>query len=189
MAEEYFWAEVCCYEPRENIWSVVYTKKWQKDFQVEGKKWKLMELMGNKINILDIFSWEFPWDQQRGRAWTHLHHSWRAPLIQHLCTLPLIISCFSFIIGCCLIFPPKWPRSNCSLACVNKKSRPVILHVLEQHAWDCGNSNLVCVWRVVASHDKTKADSGKMKKIAQIAPIPLSVFEATAGTDKRLRNL
>lgn len=168
MSEEHFWAEVCCYEPRENIWSAVYTKKWQKRFSGWREKWKLLELMGSKINILAIFSWQFSWDQQRQRARTHLHHSWRATLIQHIFTLPLIISCFSFIIGSCLILSPKWQRSNCSLACVNR-SRPGI-HVLEQHAWGCGNSSLVHVWRVVSSLSaitKQKQTQGKWKELPE----------------------
>lgn len=146
------WKCLCCCEPRENIWPSVYTKKWQKTFSGwRGKKWNLMGLMGNKINISGTFPWEFSRDQWRWGQRTHLHRCYRASLIQHIFTALLVISCFPFIIRLCLISPPwKWQQSNCSLASVNKKSKPSILHVFEQRARVCGNSNLAKVWWVVS---------------------------------------
>lgn len=85
--------------------------------------------------------------------------------------LYIIINYFMFFFHDWLLpnpFPPKWQRSNYSLACVNKKSRPGILHVLEQRACGCGHSHLARVWRVVSSLSaitKQKQAQGKWKEL------------------------
>lgn len=137
------WKCLCCYEPREHIWPAVYIQKWQKRFSGRGEKWKLIELMGNKINIFSPP--ESSHEISRGEEREHISISYQ--LIWHIFTEPLVPSSFSFIIG---IITPKWQRANCSLACVHQKSRPGVLHVLEQCARSCGCSNFDCVWRVVS---------------------------------------
>lgn len=75
VSEVNFWAEsVCVATSQEGTSGQLFTSRsGKKDFQVEGEKWKLMELMGNKINTPPTPSREFPWDRQRWGEGTHLH--------------------------------------------------------------------------------------------------------------------
>lgn len=146
----------------ENIWPPVYIKKWQKDFQVEEKKRKLMELTGSKRNILGIFSQDFLWDQQRQRARTHLHHSWRATQIQHLFT----INYWRFFFHNWLLLNPfrkmaaiQLQLSVCKWEKQNWHSPRVGAACMESSSW--GLEDGVFPF----SQNKTKADSGKMERV------------------------
>lgn len=116
VSEANFWAEsVCVAMSQERTSGQLFTSRSGKKFSGRGEKWKLIELMGNKINIPPPPQ-EFPWDQQRWGEGTHLHQ-----LPVNLAHLYRTISSFIFFLHNWHHYP-QMPTSQLQLSmCTSEK--------------------------------------------------------------------